>query len=229
MARDTKTPAGSARSRQRGKPVQVQAKTPWAFIVGSAVVALALIGVVVFAVANQGSGFKSALVKADSSVKGTVVDAKAKTLSRNHVEGPVSYPLNPPDGGDHNSVPQTCQVYTQPVANEHAVHSLEHGAVWITYQPSLPPADVAKLAKLATGQSYVLMSPNPGQKDPVDVTAWGRRLTVQSAGDGRIADFVDVYADGPQTPEKGALCQGTTATGPLTSAPPAPGTSMDKG
>ncbi len=217
---------GSARSRQRGKPVQVQAKTPWGFIAGSTVVGLALLGVVAYAVLNQGAGFRSQIKIADAKFDGSLALADASTLKRNHVEGPVAYAQKPPNGGDHNAVPQTCQVYTQPIADEHAVHSLEHGAVWITYQPSLPPADVATLAKLAEGQSYVLMSPYPGQTGKVDVSAWGRRLSVDSAGDPKVAEFVDTYADGPQTPEKGALCSGTTDTGPVRpAAVPAPAAS----
>ena len=54
-------------------------------------------------------------------------------LSRNHVTTKVSYPLTPPVGGDHAATPQNCGIYTDPVANENAVHSMEHGAVWVTY------------------------------------------------------------------------------------------------
>ena len=62
-----------------------------------------------------------------------------------HVAGPVSYDRVPPAGGAHNAVVLNCGVYSQPVPNENAVHSLEHGAVWITYRPTLPPDQVALL------------------------------------------------------------------------------------
>ncbi|WP_194922430.1 DUF3105 domain-containing protein, partial [Catenulispora rubra] len=50
-------------------------------------------------------------------------------LSRNHVTTPVTYPQTPPVGGDHAPVWLNCGVYTAPVANENAVHAMEHGAV----------------------------------------------------------------------------------------------------
>src|SRR4051812_42310790 len=70
-------------------------------------------------------------------------------LSRNHTESPVNYPQNPPVGGPHNPVPQNCGFYSKPIRNENAVHSLEHGAVWITYRPALPQSQVEKIKSLA--------------------------------------------------------------------------------
>ena len=219
MARNETTPAGG-RSRQRGKPVQVQAKTPWGFIAGSSVLGLLLIGVVAYAVLNQGAGFVDPIEKADGSVDGVLV---AQTEpARNHVAGPVKYPQNPPNGGDHNGSPQVCRVYTEQVPSEHAVHSMEHGAVWITYQPDLPKDQVATLTELAEGDPYMLMSPFPDQESPVGLSAWGRSLTVEKATDERVEQFIDTYKNGPQTPEKGASCAvGNSSTGAAPAGAPA--------
>ena len=218
MARNQTTPAGG-RSRQRGKPVQVQARTPWGFIAGSALLGLLLIGVVAYAVLNQGAGFRDPVKVADSAVEGVAV-AKGEP-ARNHVEGPVRYPQKPPNGGDHNGTPQQCAVYEQPIASERAVHSMEHGAVWVTYEPGLPAAQVQTLRQLVQGDPYLLMSPFPGQASPVDLSAWGRRLSVESATDERVEKFIDAFKNGPQTPEKGAACTGSSETGALPAAAPA--------
>lgn len=130
-----------------------------------------------------------------------------KGLSRDHVTTPVSYPQDPPVGGDHSPVPQTCGAYTEPVPNEQAVHSMEHGAVWIAYRPDLAKADVDRLDALAR-QTYVLVSPYPGLDTAVVASAWERQLRLDSATDPRLAQFVDAFRQGPQTPEPGAACTG---------------------
>ncbi|QGQ19731.1 DUF3105 domain-containing protein [Cellulomonas sp. JZ18] len=123
-----------------------------------------------------------------------------------HVEGSVDYAQNPPAGGAHNAVWQNCGVYDAPVVDEHAVHSLEHGAVWLTYDPDLPADQVALLEQHAADESYVLVSPYEGLPSPVVATAWGHQLQLPSADDERIDVFVRKYLLNPELPEAGALC-----------------------
>jgi hypothetical protein len=134
------------------------------------------------------------------------------TESRNHVEGKVNYPQTPPAGGDHNPIWLNCGIYTAPVANENAVHDLEHGAVWITYQPDLAKADIAKLTKYAKGQTYLDLSPYPDLPAPVVVSAWGKQLKLTGASDPRLEAFVKKYKQGSQTPELGSPCTGGTGS-----------------
>ena len=133
-------------------------------------------------------------------------------LARTHVDGKVTYPQNPPVGGPHNQVWLNCGIYDSPVTNENAVHSLEHGAVWITYQPKLSAADVQHLVSLVKGKPYVILSPYDGLPSPVVASAWGVQLQVQTAYDSRISQFIQKYAQGPQTPEPGAPCSGGTGS-----------------
>ena len=132
--------------------------------------------------------------------------------SREHTTAPVRYPQNPPVGGPHNPVWQNCGYYDQPVRNENAVHSMEHGAVWITYQPNLPADQVERLASLARGQTYLLVSPYPGLPAPVVASAWGVQERFHGAGDAGLSEFIAKYRQGPQTPEPGASCTGGTGT-----------------
>jgi len=185
---------------------------------GSTALALALIGLLAYAALNQGSGVSDLVRNPDQAISGVAV-ADEEDLGREHVAGPVDYPALPPNAGDHNGVPQTCAVYTDPIAPEHAVHSLEHGAVWVTYNDDASDEDVEALTAEVEGDPYRLMSPLPEQESPIQVTAWGRTLTVDSADDERVDQFFRAYTNGPQTPERGAACVGNTTTGPLAPAP----------
>jgi hypothetical protein len=119
----------------------------------------------------------------------------------------VDYPQSPPVGGPHNPIWQNCGFYSKPVRNEHAVHSMEHGAVWITYSPDLPEDQVEEIKSL-TLKNYVLVSPYPGLPAPVVASAWGKQLRLDSANDPRLGQFVTTYRLGPQNPEPGAPCSG---------------------
>jgi hypothetical protein len=218
-----KDPVARARGRSTAP---VKKPFPLGFVVGATTLVLALAAILYYAAQHQGLGDKSSLTYARSQISGLI---NRSGLSRGHTDNPVSYPDQkqvPPVGGEHNGNAESCQVYTQPIANEHAVHSLEHGAVWVTYNPdTLPAADVAKLKALVNGDPYRMMSPYPGLKSPISLQAWGEQLFVDKVTDSRIQRFLDLFTSGPQSPERGSACQGTTATGPLTASAPLPGQS----
>jgi hypothetical protein len=124
--------------------------------------------------------------------------------SREHTTEPVDYPQDPPVGGAHDPSWQKCEVYRDPVRNENAVHSLEHGAVWITYQPDLADADRNVLEQAAADNPYVLVSPYPGLENPAVVSAWSVQLRLDDVNDPRLAKFIARYAG--NGPELGARC-----------------------
>ncbi|WP_432484840.1 DUF3105 domain-containing protein [Kineococcus esterisolvens] len=129
-----------------------------------------------------------------------------------HTQEAVQYAENPPVGGEHAPVWLNCGVYTEPVPNENAVHSLEHGAVWITYGPDLPAEQVEQLTEAVEGRDYTLLSPYEGLPAPIVLSAWNHQLTVEQADDPRIGAFLSEYVNGPQTPEPGALCSNGVGT-----------------
>lgn len=132
-------------------------------------------------------------------------------LVATHVQEPVEYEQVPPVGGEHNQVWQNCGYYSVPLINEHAVHALEHGAVWITYQPDLPADQVEIIQEKAENQTYVLASPYPDISAPVVASAWGKQIQLESATDPALDAFLRTYRQGPQTLEPGALCTGGTS------------------
>jgi hypothetical protein len=129
-------------------------------------------------------------------------------LLRSHSEAPVDYNETPPVGGIHYPVWQNCGVYEQPIKDELGVHSLEHGAVWMTYDPDLPASELEILTNLAQQSSHRLLSPYPGLPSPIVASAWGFQLRLETADDPRLAQFIRQYEQGPTTPELGAVCSG---------------------
>ncbi len=140
-----------------------------------------------------------------------------RALGHAHVARPVTYSVIPPVGGDHSATWLDCGVYDRPVPAEEAVHDLEHGAVWITYRPSLPAAEVAELRAFEarqptvarTGSRYVDLSPYPGLPSPIVASSWGFRLRLTSPSDPRLQRFVDTFRASPRhSPELGGPCTG---------------------
>ncbi|MFD9903008.1 DUF3105 domain-containing protein [Streptomyces sp. NPDC059063] len=134
----------------------------------------------------------------------------AGKLGRNHVAKKVNYPMHPPVGGDHHQAWMTCDgsVYTKAIPKENAVHSLEHGAVWVTYNGKAAEADVKRLGERVAKTPYSLLSPVDDQSGTITLSAWGHQLTVAKASDPRVEQFFTKYVQGAQTPEPGAACTG---------------------
>ena len=146
----------------------------------------------------------------NSGIKGVTT---YRGMSHEHIRGKLSYPQSPPVGGRHSPAWLQCAVYTSELPKENAVHSEEHGGVWLTYLPTLPKARVAQLADLArTNVEFVLVSPYPGQPAPVIASTWGAQLRVNSASDPRLLAFIKAYAGGDQGGEKGVGCRTTGLT-----------------
>jgi hypothetical protein len=180
---------------------------------------------------GPGTTQRAAVVVPDSSgIPGVVAyavqaagsAALAGVLQNDHVPGSVAYSVTPPVGGPHNAAWMNCGVYTQPVPSERAVHDLEHGAVWITYRPSLAAGQVSVLRALALRQPMVADASGAGSRytdlspwmsgalpAPIVVSAWGRQLQVGNAADLRLQRFIEAFrAHRGVTPELGSPCGG---------------------
>lgn len=200
--------------RARAASVAISKPFPWGTLLGATVLGVALVSVLAYAVLNAGSAAPNPLQDAEAAVPGLAVAQTAP--EQGHEPGPLEYDRSPSWGGPHNGAWTTCtgQVYAEQVPEEHAAHSMEHGAVWVTYRPDLPPEQVEAVKELVEGTDYRFLSPFPAQEDPISIQAWGRQLTVDSASDERLETFADEFTNGPQTPERGATCAGgTPATG----------------
>jgi hypothetical protein len=209
---------------KKGKSIVNQRQTPWGLIAATIAVVLfagAVVGVVIATHKSGGSStaskggqtvdandpYRQPALPAAMAIKGVTYRVEG---SHDHVNGTVKYDASPPVGGDHSAYWANCNgvVYDHQIANENAVHMLEHGAVWITYNPqTLPKSQVPKLESYVRGQSRVAMSPYAGLKAPISLQAWGYQLFVNSASDPRIAQFIATLEYNQKTtPEPTAGC-----------------------
>lgn len=124
-----------------------------------------------------------------------------------HTEGSVMYPETPPVGGEHHPTWLNCGIYGEPVRNVNAVHSLEHGAVWVTYDPKLGAGALAALREHLPS-TYVILSPYVGLPAPIVLSAWNVQLYVDTPDDPRLPRFFEEYWRNQNVPEPGALCTG---------------------
>jgi hypothetical protein len=181
-----------------------RSKLTW-WIVGSTA-AVAIVGVVVasFVFAPKPAVTYGALDSTGVEIDG--VETFQNTS--NHVDGSVEYPQTPPTGGDHNAVWLNCGIYTEPQANENAVHSLEHGAVWVTYDASALSDEELATLKTHLPSSYVILSPYEGLDAPFVLSAWNHQLKLDSVDDPRIGEFFEEYWRSQNAPEPNAACSG---------------------
>lgn len=201
---DDVPPSAAERRRQKSKELKAQriqaAKRKKALKTGAAIVlCVAVVG---------GLGFAGYKVW-DEEYRTIPGLEEYPGLANDHVAEPPGYEQSPPVGGPHFEVWQNCGVYSEPVADFTAVHSLEHGTVWITYDPELPEEDVEALANLHTPGSYILVSPYHGEMPgPIVASAWGFQLTVDSPNDEDLTRFLRRYEQSGHVPEPGSPCSG---------------------
>jgi Protein of unknown function (DUF3105) len=205
--------ASAARGGRPGRrpppPITTSRPKPWGLIAMTAAVVLFAAGVIGYALVKVNEASKNtpeAKAEAARSIQGVVVK---DFPGGQHNDGVVKYAESPPMGGQHANQWADCTgtVYPNPIRQENAVHSLEHGSIWITYRPGLAADQVDALKKKVDGVEQMLMSPYPGLKSAISLQAWGHQLAVDNASDARIDEFIDDLRLNPTVaPEPNGTC-----------------------
>ena len=215
----------SKAARNSRASVVTKRSTPWGTIAAVMVVVLFAAGIFGYAFVQNRTKTQAqeALAKfvpsatnqdPSSQIQGVVTQQYA---GGQHVtpHKQVAYTHSPPFGGAHDGFWAACNgvVYPAAVRSENLVHSLEHGAVWIAYNPDQVSGDaLGTLEAKVDGERYMVMSPYPNLDSPVSLQSWGHQLKVTDVNDPRIDEFISSLKQNRYThPEVGASCD---ATGP---------------
>lgn len=145
----------------------------------------------------------------DPGLLGTRMDTQsgAPAFSLEHVSTAVDYSAftNAPSYGDHREVvrdaqnnsitPRPTGVYETEQPDEDLIHSLEHGHVWISYNPSLlSSTDRLALEQLVGDggtNTGVIVTPRSKNSSPLVLTSLTRQLTLDRFNANTIRDFVN--------------------------------------
>lgn len=209
-----------ANRRNSRNSVVTRKGTPWGLIAGVLVVVLFAGAVFGYAVlrGNENSAAQELLAPyvpsetnqdPSAQIQGVVT---AEYAAGQHVQPnqQVAYTNSPPYGGAHDGYWATCvgTVYPEPVRQENLVHSMEHGAVWIAYNPDqVTGAALDTLRAKVDGQPYTALSPYPGLDQPISLQSWGHQLKLSDANDPRVDQFITALRRNQyQYPEVGASC-----------------------
>ena len=137
---------------------------------------------------------------------GTDFSKEVAAEGRDHVSEStkVVYKSNPPTSGNHWPEPLQDGVYDKEKPDEAAVHSLEHGRIWISYKPSIPEQTKEALRKLLKGRAPIIVTPRSANETDIALVAWTRLDAFNLNPDGsfdekRILDFIQRYKNkGPE-------------------------------
>lgn len=231
-------PSGkSSKTARNARAIVTTTKpTPWGTI--AAVVALVLFAGAISAYAyiryQDVSVFKPTAERKDPSTQIEGIVIKDYGAGRGHIgaDRRVAYDQSPPFGGPHDGTWAACNgvVYSTPVRSENMVHSLEHGAVWMAYNPErITGSALQSLQDRVQGGSYLMLSPYPGLDTPISLQSWGHQLKLTDPADERIDHFIQSLRLNQYTyPEIGASCDAVpglfnpATPPPFVATPPGP-------
>jgi hypothetical protein len=141
---------------------------------------------------------------------------KHDNQGQTHIKRGQSHPAynsDPPSSGWHYNdagAPALWGAYTSEVPDEVFLHNEEHGGVVITYQPSLPKDQIAKLQKLFTSPysdpnfkpSRAIVTPRSKNKKPIEMAAWTYTFSMDNYDQTKLENFYLQHVS--KGPEQGA-------------------------
>ncbi len=110
---------------------------------------------------------------------------------------------NPPVSGRHNPQPAECGIHNQKIPDENFVHTLEHGAVAVLYNPKdVDLKDIRGIEEIVGSyETTTLSAPYPNLEDPIVLASWSRKMPLDEFDEDSIREYIDTFRDTEPAPE----------------------------
>lgn len=108
-----------------------------------------------------------------------------------------AYNSNPPTSGDHyeESIPDG--FYDKEMPDEALIHNLEHGYIWISYQPDkISPQDLSSLKEITKPYSKIVITPRSKNDTVLAVAGWGKLEKLEGVDKKKIISFIKLNKPG---------------------------------
>ena len=116
----------------------------------------------------------------------------------------VDYATTPPYGGPHWTFPLRCGIYEEEQHFEPMVHTMEHGAIVLYYQPLVVDAGTVGEMRVAASQllregARLILTPSTRIGTPVAIASWGRLLLMDDFEEDTLRGFIEAFeGDAPE-------------------------------
>ena len=149
-------------------------------------------------------GFGIVKLIGTQGIQGEDFSQSAANMGASHIDrgSPLpEYTSNPPSSGPHFGQTAKTGFREEEVLDQHLIHNLEHGDIWIAYHPRISDDIKSQLKKFKN--SKVVITPRKTNDTDIAVVAWGRIDSFDIENDTldkqRIQDFINRYINrGPE-------------------------------
>lgn len=145
-----------------------------------------------------------------------------------HTDGTVSYPMTPPVSGQHSPATIPCGTHSEQPPSEQMVHTLEHGAIGLLYDPDEAAVDdIRQLeAIVEDSESHVFSAPFSGMETTFSIVSWGEMMRLDEIDRPAINEYMDTFIR--KAPEK-LDCPKTSGSTFQPTPEPSPSPTRDRG
>lgn len=153
--------------------------------------------IAIIAILIIGSLGIAAAKKRSAPQKGPQLGTEQPDLGADHITADLPNTLPEPPASGPMTNPAPCQVSYQEIPDTSVIHSLEHGAVYVSYRPDLPVDQADKLNALFTKPfsnprftpNKAVVAPRAVNASPIILTSWKKNLKLDSFDEAKIMDY----------------------------------------